>query len=155
MGSDEKIRLFFYTEEKVKAGGLNVYFNSTPQYYIHHCLPYTNFTTSLPTETDKVWKITLSRVSGIRLVIHCNGVEVVDMVMSNSTCEFQDFWYKFWSRNMERIFFRVDDSASDFYSESNHRSPPIEGKIKSIYVRPMADQPRFSCPKLSIQLQVS
>ena len=128
-GSSQQIRLYFYTDQKVQAGGLNIYFSSTPQYFIHHCLSNTNFPVALPPETDKVWKITLSRVSGIRLVIHCNDVEVLNMVLSDSTCLTFNFWNTYWSRIMKRIFFNGDDTASDFYDKSNHRSPPIEGKI--------------------------
>ena len=108
---------------------VNIYFSSTPRYFIHHCLSQTyHFTTSLPPETDKVWKITLSRVSGIRLVIHCNDVDVLNMVISDSTCRTYDFWNTYWSRNMKKIYFNGDDTASDFYSKFNHRSPPIEGE---------------------------
>ena len=128
LGSDEKIRLYFYTDEKVRAGGLNVYFNSL-QYWVHACISYTNFTTSLPTENDKVWKITLSRVSGIRLVIHCNDVEVLNMVLSDSTCLTYNFWNTYWSRKMKKIYFEGDDTASKFYSKTYHRSPELEGSI--------------------------
>ena len=128
LGSNERLRLSFYTDQKVKAGGLNIYFSSTPRYFIHHCLSQTYFPTSLPTETEKVWKITLTRVSGIRLVIHINDVEVLNMVISNSTCRTYDFWNTYWSRIVKKIYFIGDDTASEFYSKFNHRSPPIEGE---------------------------
>ena len=128
LGSNERLRLSFYTDEEVRAGGLNIYFSSPPQYYIHHCLSSTNFLVALPTDAEKVWKITLSRVSGIRLVIHCNDVEVLNMVMSDSTCVTYGYWNTNWSRIVKKIYFIGDDTASEFYSKLNHRSPPIEGK---------------------------
>ena len=128
LGSDEKTILIFYTDEKVKAGGVNIYFSSPPQYVLHACRSKTNFPAALPSETDKVWKITLSRFSGIRLVIHCNDVEVLNMVMSNSTCVSNSAWNTYWSKKIKKIYFEGKDTASDFYAKSNHRSPPIEGK---------------------------
>ena len=50
------------------------------------------------------------------------------MVMSDSTCVSYGYWNTNWSRNMKKIYFIGDDTASEFYSKFNHRSPPIEGK---------------------------
>ena len=131
------MRLFFYTDQTVYAGGLNIYLRSPPQYFIHYCLYETNFPAAFPTETEKVWKITLSRVSGIRLVIHINDVEVLDMVISNSTCVSNDAWNTYWSRNVKKIYFWGDDTASDFYSKTYHRSPELEGIISNIQYSPL------------------
>ena len=128
------MRLLFYTDQGDEAGGMNIYLRSPPQYFIHYCIDETNFPAAFPTETDKVWKITLSRVSGIRLVIHCNNVEVLDMVLSDSTCvDHSHAWNTYWSMNMKKIYFYWDDTASDFYSKTYHRSPELEGSIINIH----------------------
>ena len=54
------------------------------------------------------------------------------MVMSDTTCVDSHTWNTYWSMNMKKIYFYGDDTASDFYSKFNHRSPPIEGIIIDI-----------------------
>ena len=97
-------------------GRLWIYFSSTPLYYIDNCKsPYNNFLVSLPTEVEKVWRITLNRNSGIRLLIHCNNVEVLNILMSTDTCSYSS-WSTYWSRTVGKIWFHTgDDTASDFY----------------------------------------
>ena len=76
----------------------------------------TDFPVSLPTEVEKVWRITLNRNSGIRLLIHCNNVEVVNILMSDSTCYYSS-WSNYWSRTVGKIWFYYPYSyiAADYY----------------------------------------
>ena len=115
VGSGEKVEVRFITSGRAVAGDVILYFTSTPQYKLLGCnYSTTDFPTELPTDTDKVWKITLTRTSGIRLVIHCNEVEVLDILMSDSTCT--NFRWKYsWTRDVEYIFFSLSDTASDYY----------------------------------------
>jgi hypothetical protein len=50
------------------------------------CNPDTlNFPTNPPTETEKIWRITLTRPLGIALLtIHCNDEEVASVLMADS-----------------------------------------------------------------------
>ena len=114
-GSDDKVHyMWFYTSQRDPAGGLFLYY-STTQYYIARCSSgLTGFLTDLPTATDKVWRVTLTRTSGIRLVVHCNEVEVLNTLMSDSTCGRND-WSTYWSRSIAKIEFNYQDTASDFY----------------------------------------
>ena len=107
----------FYTSGRDYAGEVRISFSSTPQYYISYCMSsYTNFPVSLPTEVEKVWRITLNRNSGIRLLIHCNNVEVLNILMSYSTCSYSSSWSTYWSRTVGKIWFNSDyDTASDYY----------------------------------------
>ena len=112
VGSDDYVRMGFNSQEG-HAGGLRLYFYSTPQYYIGYCSSAdTNFLTDLPTATDKVWRVT--RTSGIRLVVHCNEVEVLNTLISDETCGRND-WSTYWSRSIAKIKFTASDTASDFY----------------------------------------
>ena len=91
------------------------------EHYSHNCLTcsivsWTNFPTSLPTETDKVWTITLSKTSDIRLIIHCNNKEVLNVVLSDTICGESD-WIDWWSKDMEKIYFDFLDTASDYYRQ--------------------------------------
>ena len=100
-------------------GGILLAFTSPPQYKIFACTEPDpiEFPTELPAATNKVWRIILPKTSDTRLIIHCNKVEVVNMVMSNTTCSSNN-WMKFWGKDkdVERILFRDADSASDLYS---------------------------------------
>ena len=115
LGSDERVYLDLRTSEGDSAGDVILYFTSTPQYQLRYCTTSrTNFTTGLPTGTNKVWKISLTRTSDIRLVIHCNEVEVLNVLMSDSTCS-SSYWSKYWSRDVGKIYFDDSDTASDYY----------------------------------------
>ena len=105
----------FYTSGRDHVGYVRISFSSTPQYYIGDCMSYwTNFPVSLPTEVEKVWRITLNRNSGIRLLIHCNNVEALNILMSSSTCYYSS-WSTYWSRTVGKVWFNYDDTASDYY----------------------------------------
>ena len=105
----------FYSGFSV-AGGVFLDFSSPPQYRLKYCIPsYTNFPTDLPSETEKVWTITNSRVSDeIRVVIHCNDQEVLNVVLSDTTCS-DSRWSENWSRDVDNIFFSSSNTASDYY----------------------------------------
>ena len=79
--------------------------------------------TSLPAADDKVWRITKTVTSGIRLQIHCNDVEVLNILMSDTTCGYSS-WGVHWNRDrdVEKIFFIDADTASDYYNRPD-RSP--------------------------------
>ena len=116
VGSNEAVVLWFYTAQQVYAGGIYLYFCSSPQYWLYYCsTSFTKFPTDLPSETDKVWTITLTRSSGKkRVVIHCNDKEVLNVVFSNTTCS-DSMWSNIWSRDVKKIEFDTSDTASDFY----------------------------------------
>ena len=108
--------VWFFTTQREWAGDVVIYFTSTPQYQLSFCSSSpTYFPSNLPSEVDKIWRITLDRTAGIRLMIHCNGVEVVNILMSDSTCGYRR-WREWWSRDVEFIYFdSYYDSASDYY----------------------------------------
>ena len=111
------MRVYFYTSGREAVGYVQIRFYSTPQYYISNCMSSSaNFPVSLPTEVEKVWRITLNRNSGIRLLIHCNNVEVVNFLMSYSTCSHSS-WSYYWSRTVGKIWFDSPywDTAPDYY----------------------------------------
>ena len=116
IGSGDEVYVRFYTSGRDLVGRVEIHFSSTPQYYIYYCGSYTNFPVSLPTEVEKVWRITLNRNSGIRLLIHCNNVEVLNILISDSTCGDSSYWSTYWSRTVGEIWFHnKEDTASDYY----------------------------------------
>ena len=114
LGSDDEVVVELFTSQGDWAGALLLHFTSTPQYEIWPCKSgFTNFPTNLPPGKDKIWRVTLNRTSGIRLVIHCNEEEVLNMLMSASTCDDSE-WREFLNIKIATIMFSSLDNATDF-----------------------------------------
>ena len=112
---DEHVYVFFYTAGEDLAG--EVYLHSKPpSYSLEGCTPDTDFPPDLPSEINKVWTITrsYSTVSGEgRVVIQCNGKEVVNVILSDTTC-YKD-WREKWSGDVEKIEFKQGRDDSGYY----------------------------------------
>ena len=46
---------------------------------------------NLPDEVEKVW--TVVRTTDHRILVHCNGVEVLNFLLSNETCPYEYDWF--------------------------------------------------------------
>ena len=115
LGSDKKVKVEFFRYYSSSAGGVTLHLTSTPQYELKYCInSRTDFPTDLPAEKEKVWRLSLIRTSGIRLVIHCNEVEVLNILMSDSTCSYS-YWNYYWNKDVEKIRFDSWDTASNYY----------------------------------------
>ena len=98
-------------------GGISLLFDFVMKYRIRRCNTiYSTFPIEIPTAHNKVWRIILSRTTAGRgIVIRCNGVEVLSLVLSNSTCDFTT-WSENWSNDVAKITFpNKEDTASQFY----------------------------------------
>ena len=118
LGSDEGVKVWFSNAGGDYAGG--VIFTFPSMYQLVSCSSSrTDFPNGLPTERDKIWTISLTRASGtVRVIIHCNNFEVLNVVLSDTTCGYSR-WSEMWSRNVEKIFFPSYDKASEFYRSGN------------------------------------
>ena len=116
VGSDEQVKVWFFNAGGEIAGAVNLYFTSYPKYSLSWCSTYfTSFPTALPTETDKIWTVTLTRTSGtVRVIIHCNNKKVLNVVLSETTCS-SSSWSSYWGGDVEKIKFHSLDTASDYY----------------------------------------
>jgi hypothetical protein len=115
LGSGDKINVNFCDSNKTQAGGFALLLSSPPQYYVWLCSGYyKTLQTNLPAATDKIWRLTLTRTSGIRLIIHCNELEVLNFLISDLTC-IEMNWRAYWIREIAKIEFDSKDTASDFY----------------------------------------
>ena len=103
----------FYTTSGDTAGGIYLKFNTALQYQLYYCISYTDLPTTPPSSVNKIWRITLSKTSGIKLKITCNGVEVLNLVLSD-TCSIRG-WNTHWNRDVGKIKFASSDSATDEY----------------------------------------
>ena len=115
LGSYERVDVEFFEYYSSLTGGVTLHFTSSPQYELRYCInSRTNFPNDLPSETEKVWRITLIKTPGIRLVIQCNEVEVLNILLSDSTCS-NSYWNNYWNSDIEKIRFDYLDTASDNY----------------------------------------
>ena len=116
-GSGDVVGLYLYKDQWTQAGGIVLRFaDSPPTFTLNTCTSSQRaYLTELPSGSYKVWKITLSRISGARkLVIHCNDLEVVNILMSDENCGRAE-WRDQWSIDVMKISFQTWDSASEGY----------------------------------------
>ena len=116
-GSDELLHVVVKTTSGAVAGRVQIFFTSTPQYYLSYCFTSRrDFSSDLSVITDEIWTITLKKTPyGDRnVVIQYNIVEVVDVVLSDETCDNGD-WKEYWSKDIAEIGFSIADTASDFF----------------------------------------
>ena len=105
--------VWFSDDSNQEAGGVYIMFASPIQYSTSQCSFYTPFP-SLPTETEKTWVISYNPAE-LRVIIFCNGVEVLNVVLSDSVCDNSN-WRVCWEkRTPTKIKFHSDDIASDQY----------------------------------------
>ena len=117
LGSDDKVVVVFYSAGGDSLG-VYLYFTPTLQYYLGYCSTYyTNLPVTPPSANNKVWRITLTKTAGVRLVIHCNEVEVLNILMSDSTCDNSE-WSTYWNNDVTKIKFASVDTASDYYGKT-------------------------------------
>ena len=121
-GSGDKLDLVFYDDDVYSNAGLSIYFTSPPQYRISDCSrERADFPTALPSEQDKIWRVTIvwRSSSAIQLQVHCNNVVVLDFMVSSSTCTYSG-WSGAWSqKKVNMIALPTDDNASDQYRAYN------------------------------------
>ena len=101
----------------IALGFVRLSFKSPPQYQIGFCTQfYSPFLSALPSDVNKTWKIVMVSGPSPRITVHCNEVEVVDIIMSDETCYFAiSIWRMKWREEVEQIEFLSFDTASDFY----------------------------------------
>ena len=109
------MRVRFLTAQGELAGGIDLFLTTLPHYKLPSCITNrVDLPTNLPSDTDKVWQVILTKKSGARhILLLCDSMEVVKLVMSDSTCSSAD--WNIWSQDIKKIQFTSNDNASDFY----------------------------------------
>lgn len=115
-GSSHTMSVNFYTSEDATAGMVTLDFKSPIKYQINYCSDNLNLPVPPPPSTEKIWiwKITLNKVSGIRLMIQCNDVLVLNYLLSDTTCGVS-YWGQYWKKDVAKIEFPSHDTAADSY----------------------------------------
>ena len=113
-GSWDTLSVWFSTAGKEEAG-MDIAFRSPPTYSLKFCADSEEFRTKIPSERIKIWRITLTKNPESTLIIHCNNKEVLNIVISSSICYGKN-WETYWGKDVQKILFSYEDSASDYYS---------------------------------------
>jgi len=116
-----ELKVNFKTSRLQVSGGVIISLSSyTPQYRLPWCslIPaYTDFPVKLSSDTEKIWRIILTRSAGVRVRIECNKKEVADVVLSDSWCG-NSRWSEYWSKETAFIEFDFSDTVSNYYREA-------------------------------------
>jgi hypothetical protein len=114
--NDDIMKVWFMNGTK-RTGGVEIRFSPSPEYLIIRC-SNSNWTKlpacTVPNTQNKIWKITLTKKSVIRLKLDCNGEEMVDTMLSESTCGY-DGWESIWMKRVDGIKFHDEDTVSNYY----------------------------------------
>ena len=115
--SNEELQVIFLSDLREEIGGVSIISTSPPQYRIYKCVEYQSyFSTTLLSDTSKIWTISLSRsYNEIRVTIFCNDNEALNIVLSDSVCQSVSDWRTYWQKVVTKIKFPSANSAADFY----------------------------------------
>jgi hypothetical protein len=132
LGSKVKIVLTFKNTQKEKSGGFYLHFDSTVKYYLASCSGrYADFSIAIPSSQDKIWTVMLNRVSGVRIVVRCNGVEVLSTLLSEANCK-QDEWTTAWAKQVSTIQMKITpEGTSAFFRTYKGNSCQVNGHYNS------------------------
>ena len=122
LGSYGKIELTF-SDDNNKAVYMVILFGKTIQYRFGACTPAMNDFTNLPSEDEKVW--TIAKTDEPRITMNCNGIEVLDFLMSDDTCTQTPKWAALWSLKVTRISYWSVTNSVDGYRKEVMCSMPV------------------------------
>ena len=106
------VGVHLYTAEGAWIGSVYISLRTPPLYKLGFCmLHYTHLPLTLPSDINKLWIIT--KLPGPKITVQCNGVTVVDILLSDDTCT-DSRWSTYW-KEVHQIMFLSSDSASDEY----------------------------------------
>ena len=116
----DMLKVSFSSATGENAGEVTLHFDSIEtQYSLGECNTKTNLPAIPPYSSKKnVWGITLTRTAGVKLVIHCNEVEVLNKLLS-STCSLAG-WDTVWNRDVTKIRLR----STSYYNAYLDRPQP-------------------------------
>ena len=116
----EYVVSMFFVSSAGDAGGIAITFSHhTPSLYLYYCTynqPMIPSKNTMLTTTDNVWKITIVRSEGTRVVIHYNDLKMWNVQLSDHCTE--PGWENDWNKEIEYIDFdSVDTVSVSYYQE--------------------------------------
>lgn len=121
LGSYGNIELTF-SDDNNKIAYIVILFGNTIQYKFGSCTPSNDFT-NLPSEDEKVW--TIAKTDEPRITMNCNGIEVLDFLMSDDTCTQSPNWAAVWSIKVTRMSYFSGSNSVDGYRKEVMCSMPV------------------------------
>ena len=124
----QEVKVYFSAFDGTQIGEVDIIFIYAQTQNTWYRLPFCNqidkfeFSTALPSTPEKIWRITLEKIQGTTLIIHCNEVEVAYVPMSSCTTAHKDVL----NRETAYIKFATADDGSLLYREA-----PFPGKYIS------------------------
>ena len=121
MGSYDKVALYVYNAVSDKKGELAIQFahpgdeRGQRGFYISSCtdgLP--SFGVEIPSEVDKVWRISMQIDEDVDFAIHCNDLVMVKGKFSE-ICKDDGYKSSLLGSAVKKVEFQVTDHASDYY----------------------------------------
>ena len=104
------IRLWTADHVPIRVGYIQLDVVPLQQYFLGWCSKSsTDFPSALPSEAKLEWMIT--KLPGPRIIVQCNGVTMVDILLSDDTCTSN--WSRYWTKQVKQIEF--SGTASDQY----------------------------------------
>ena len=128
VGSNDEVCVYFYDNAVNYAGSVRIYFKTQIQYGLGWCTStWNNFPVSLPAAPDKTWTIEYNTAEQ-RIALHCNGVQALNVLLSDSECTGDSDWRTVWERKPTRLeFYNYVDTASDSYYITGNTGKYYEG----------------------------
>ena len=128
---NDLITIWFRNADGAIAGRFWLYF-SPLQYKLTNCHPRTDITASLPSETDKIWRITLSRTSntGLQIQLQCNDGEIFNIQISDSECTMNSDWRQHWSKLVAKIKFEDTNTVKQYYKPQPGSGDRLSSKLQ-------------------------
>ena len=112
-GSNEAVGVYFYDKYSHRTGGVFIFFDTQIWYFIVECMNfYVLFPDTLPTETQKTWEFACNYTEQ-RVVLHCNGVQVLNFVLSDSECT-ESNWRDRWRKSTQLKFSSIDTASNSY-----------------------------------------
>ena len=134
VGSNKKVYVNFSDGNGNWAGEVGIHFYTPIKYSLGYCTDnYYNFPVAVPAAAHKTWTITYNTTER-RIVLHCNEVEVLNAVLSNSVCKYAT-WSTKWENKPTHIKFPSHDSASESYCFASNPGKYNGGFCVTLLVR--------------------
>ena len=117
ISSFKQVRLDLFSADDENAGRLVLEFHTKIQYWPQNCFDrWQQFPVpeDIPSETEKIWQITVRKKPVVTVTIACNGIELVNLELTKDTCTNLD-WADYWGRDVKKVGFQTSDSASRQY----------------------------------------
>ena len=101
----DKIVLHFYTVQEDQAGEIEISISTNPQYKLNFCGFWTKFPNGVTTGVENIWRFSFIRTSEseTRVEVHCNDVEVLNIVLSDETCS-ERVWRYYWDKDVAKVY---------------------------------------------------